>query len=240
MALHRTLTFAGVAFLMASFSHSALAASFDCAKARSRQEKLICSTPELSKADDAMAAKYVEARSAAAKLSAEEASQLKENQSAWILNGIQGCTPDVPCLSKSYQERIAFLDFYRQQTQKSMTVSGAYAGPTWNLEIREIGDSKAIFSMVGYTVRNQGTPQETANTGDITDEGVLQGNTVKFDKKVAVDEPCKLQISLSTTKAIVQQEGTCGFGMNVWATGVYFKTSNAVPDISIGHGIADR
>lgn len=227
-------------FLIAAFSHSAFAASFDCAKARSRQEKLICSTPALSKADETMTAKYAEARSAAARISAEEASEPKENQSAWILYGIQRCAPEVTCLSKSYQDRIAFLDFYRQQAQKPMTVSGAYMGLTGNVEIRQIGDNKAIFSMVVFTVRNQGTSHETANTGDITDEGVLQSNTVRYDKKVEGDEPCKLQISLSATKAVVEQEGTCDFGMNVWATGVYFRISNEVPDISIGHGIVDR
>src|SRR6267142_2356755 len=169
MLLRKIPTVAAAMFLIAAFSHSAFAASFDCAKARSRQEKLICSTPALSKADE------------------------------------------------------------------PMTVSGAYMGLTGNVEIRQIGDNKAIFSMVVFTVRNQGTSHETANTGDITDEGVLQSNTVRYDKKVEGDEPCKLQISLSATKAVVEQEGTCDFGMNVWATGVYFRISNEVPDISIGH-----
>jgi len=53
------------------------AASFDCTKARTKIEKVICSTPALSKADDAMAIAY---RKAMATATPNEQNDLKQDQ----------------------------------------------------------------------------------------------------------------------------------------------------------------
>ena len=45
----------GLPFLLCVLAH---AASFDCTKAKTAQEKAICGTPALSAADDQMAAAY--------------------------------------------------------------------------------------------------------------------------------------------------------------------------------------
>lgn len=57
------------------------AASFDCAKAKTAQEKAICGSPELSAADDRMAAAYHEVLAAA---TPEIAAEMREGQRAWI------------------------------------------------------------------------------------------------------------------------------------------------------------
>src|SRR5947209_17737620 len=222
MSLNKATYVVASLILMVIFPCPALAASFDCAKAKSRQERLICSTPSLSKADDIMAAKYTRARSAASKISSEEALDLKADQSGWILQKIQHCTPDITCLSKSYKDRIAFLDFYLQQGQSPIAIPGTYKNqsPTYRnnygeLQVRLLNDDKVVFSLWASTVQRPGTAYETVNDGEITDEAVLKNTIIKYDKKTETDETCKLQISFTATKAVVQQEGTCGFGLNV-------------------------
>ena len=59
----------------------ARAASFDCAKASTRQEKLICADPSLSEKDEALANAYAAAR---APLSDQGRKQLLDSQRSWL------------------------------------------------------------------------------------------------------------------------------------------------------------
>src|SRR5215472_14292419 len=59
-------TIPGFFIVALAFIGTSQAASFDCAKAQTKVEKLICSNPTLSKADDALAAAYKKAMAAAA------------------------------------------------------------------------------------------------------------------------------------------------------------------------------
>jgi len=237
MLSQKIVTAVATLFFPFIFSCAAQAASFDCAKARSKQEKLICSTPALSQADDLMAAKYKEAYAAAAKISSQEAAQLKTYQSSWIMTGIEHCTPDVKCLSASYKERISFLDFYLRQSQTPIAMAGTYErndlGNTGELQVRMKEANKIVFDVSAIYLMNRGTPYLTANEGELAGESILTGNVAKYQKQIETDASCKLQITFSATKAVVEQDGFCGFGLNVSAGGVYFKTSNAVPEIKI-------
>jgi uncharacterized protein YecT (DUF1311 family) len=69
---------------------AAHAASFDCAKAKTAQEKAICGSPELSAADDRMAAAYHDVLTAA---TAEIATELRDEQRAWIRGMGVKCVP---------------------------------------------------------------------------------------------------------------------------------------------------
>ena len=76
------------------------AASFDCAKAKTAQEKAICGSPELSAADDRMAAAY---RDVLAAVTPEIAAELRDEQRAWIRGmgvkcGQQGAADLAKCL----------------------------------------------------------------------------------------------------------------------------------------------
>src|SRR5215467_3113455 len=207
MLLRKIVTAAVTLFFTVVLSYTAQAASFDCAKARSKQEKLICSTPALSQADDVMAAKYKEAYAAAGKISREEASQFKENQSSWIITGIGNCKPEVQCLANSYKVRTAFLGFYLQQAQKPMAISGIYfhdyfGRDTAELHVQQKDGSKARFSIAALHFMNRGTPYFTANTGDIAADGALKNNVISYEAPPG-DQPCKLQITFSATKTVV-------------------------------------
>lgn len=75
------------------------AASFDCAKARSVPEKLICGDPELSRQDEALAKQFAAARARAA----DKAAFAKDATAAWHRREA-ACT-DAACVSAWMSER---------------------------------------------------------------------------------------------------------------------------------------
>jgi uncharacterized protein len=92
----------------------ARSASFDCAKARAPQEKAICSSPELSAADDAMAASYNKALAA---VPPDMREPTRASQRSWLRAiaiecqaGETGSTESLPqCMLRYYRERTSFL-----------------------------------------------------------------------------------------------------------------------------------
>jgi uncharacterized protein YecT (DUF1311 family) len=108
--MRKVVPFALLLF-MSSFARSA---SFDCAKARTPQEKAICSSPELSAADDAMAASYYKALAA---VPPDMREPTRASQRSWLRAiaieckaGEPGSTESLPgCMLQDYQERTSFL-----------------------------------------------------------------------------------------------------------------------------------
>jgi uncharacterized protein YecT (DUF1311 family) len=86
----------------ATISNSALAASFDCAKASTKVEKMICGDIELSARDSTLAIFYKRAMNVSA-----DKEQLKQEQRAW-LKAVAKCE-DLKCLKTHYYSRINSL-----------------------------------------------------------------------------------------------------------------------------------
>lgn len=82
---------------------STRAASFDCAKATTKMEKLICSDAQLSQSDEELARAY----SKAMKASADPAG-IKMQQREW-LSGVRKRCDDIPCFNAAYSARILQL-----------------------------------------------------------------------------------------------------------------------------------
>ncbi|ANB73892.1 hypothetical protein AYM40_17110 [Paraburkholderia phytofirmans OLGA172] len=80
-----------------------IVASFDCAKAASDIEKLICSSPETADSDRRLAAAYAAARS-----KASDQTALKQGQRAWMKQERDVCT-DAACLLRVTDARIQTL-----------------------------------------------------------------------------------------------------------------------------------
>ncbi len=99
---------AAIFFLMAlALPATAQAASFDCAKASSPREKTICTTPELSKADEEIAAGYEAAMS---KLSPEGAARFRDGQRSWLGFLGKACPAgSADCLASFMMDRVEFL-----------------------------------------------------------------------------------------------------------------------------------
>jgi uncharacterized protein len=83
-------------------SFTAHAASFDCAKAVSKVEKLICADSELSKLDEELAAAYKTALQ-----DEKQADSIRQMQKQWIKER-NGCI-DAVCVKRTYEERLLSL-----------------------------------------------------------------------------------------------------------------------------------
>lgn len=83
-------------------AQATITASFDCAKASSKIEKLVCSTPQSADADRRLASAY---RTAAAK--ATDLAALKQQQRDWLKE--RNACGDTACLLKTTEARIQAL-----------------------------------------------------------------------------------------------------------------------------------
>ena len=79
--------------------------SFDCRKARSRDEKAICANPEIARLDSQMAKLYSKRRRS---LRGAAGRKLTQSQRAW-LGKRRACGSNVSCLKSVFQERIRQL-----------------------------------------------------------------------------------------------------------------------------------
>lgn len=85
-----------------TFALSAQAASFDCGKASTKVEHIICDNAEISKLDDELDAAYK-----AALKDVEQTDAIKQAQKVWMKER-NGCE-DVDCVKRRYESEIAFL-----------------------------------------------------------------------------------------------------------------------------------
>jgi uncharacterized protein len=85
------------------FATAAYAASFDCTKATTKTEKLICADEKLSALDEQLANAYKTASE-----TVTDKNALKAEQKKWLKQKRNVCT-DVACLSQVYQARISAL-----------------------------------------------------------------------------------------------------------------------------------
>lgn len=81
---------------------AAQAASFDCSKAQSKVEKLICADAELSKLDEEMAAAYIGAQKGS-----DSATDVRNAQKRWLR--IRDACQDSQCLENTYTQRFTSL-----------------------------------------------------------------------------------------------------------------------------------
>ena len=101
------------ALLTMAASSSSYAASFDCSKASSVVETLICRDPALSQLDDRLSAAYSAVRSQSG-----NASQLSADQRAWMARRNQCQT--ATCISSAYSDRLSQLQPQSQTNANEM------------------------------------------------------------------------------------------------------------------------
>ena len=89
--------------ILAFFTTTSFAASFDCNKASMPSEKMVCNNPALSKLDDQMFAAYSKAKS-----ESTNPDSLKNEQISWIKE-VRACGNDETCISSLYLKRISQL-----------------------------------------------------------------------------------------------------------------------------------
>jgi uncharacterized protein len=101
----KRLASAAVFSAYAALVVSAQAASFDCAKAKSKIEKAICADQELSVLDEYLGRYYAGALEAAK----DGASCVKADQKAWVKRARDVCGAKTSCLTDAYLNRLSTL-----------------------------------------------------------------------------------------------------------------------------------
>ncbi len=195
----------------------ARAASFDCARAESPVERLICSDPQVSKLDERLDKAY----RAAQATGMWRRSELGRDQSDWLKN-VRGKCSDAPCLVRAYQARI-------EELGRPRDVTGTYKMESGLLKVRHFPAERRIafelYASAGM------------NTGELAGEAELRGGEASYPTEAErlrrarehEQDDCTVRLTFSRDGAVVTQIGVCGMGLNVTATGAYTLVSRDGP-----------
>jgi uncharacterized protein len=147
------------------------AASFDCSKARSRAEKLICASPELSRRDDELFSLYSKAKAA----SKDQAEFKREAEAAWRAR--ENSCRDATCLFTWYSERIAHYEAALPQGSPAIsTPSGepAQVSFTWMNKSQIKAECLAREAMTATALRYRLSQGNLVTADDVAGEVVRQ------------------------------------------------------------------
>jgi uncharacterized protein len=206
-----------VLFFMSSFD--AIAASFDCAKAKSKSEKLICSDSQLASLDEALNRAYKHAFEIASNKSV-----LRQSQRDWLRSYEVSSCDDVACLKTLFSNRLALLSEVAATGEPTSQWSGTYVR-YWKGKVDKDAATISIIGLRTGRLYVSGTalwygPQ--ANIGQVNDgqmdgytKRVIAGNTASFD-----NDGCSANLLLRDNLLEVQGETGCG-GLNVSFNGTY-------------------
>ena len=116
-------------------------------------------------------------------------------------------------------------------------VTAAQVNGTWRYKANQfkvwaLGQQKLKVEFLG-TYEYKTPAGWMANTGSGSGIAVIEGDTALFRPEDA-DEECKITMRFTGGKLVVEQEGGCGFGHNVIASGVYRKVSSRKPKFGEG------
>jgi uncharacterized protein len=188
---------------------SAEAATFDCNKASTLVEKAICSDSRLTSMDDQLGRLYKDALAAST-----DSAALKAEQRAW-LSARDQCK-DSDCIIKAYEDRIGSLGAM-SSTAKSGDFTGTYKAANGEVLVQQAPDGRIKFSIsAAYRM----------NVGEVSGEAPLSGDAASYADK---DNDCGLSFKFAAGKLVVAQDGSCGMGLNVSASGTYKRVSAAPP-----------
>ena len=145
---------------------AALAASFDCAKAKTPREQAICASPELSAADDKMAAAYQAVLTAA---TPEMVAEVREGQRAWLHAIANHCVKPGSASSTALAE--CLLGYYQTRTQELRRLLGANHDAFVTRSIKLTwpdapGESSALEETPGFGTLIATWPQSTNDTAE--------------------------------------------------------------------------
>ena len=194
-------------------------ASFDCGKARSAKEKMICADPQLSALDEQLAASYKDAleRSGSPK-------PIRQWQRDWLKHGdVSDCTTPA-CLTQAVTTRIQMLDAVAGKQAPAARWHGTYerffngVRDTDPAGITLIGlNGNKVFAVGNAIWVGPNAAQGQVNTGLIEGIGQIKAGKAVFDL-----DGCSASIALTPTGLTVQEESGCG-GLNVTFNGDYRK-----------------
>ncbi|MFZ2266286.1 MAG: hypothetical protein WAV95_01780 [Azonexus sp.] len=198
---------------------SAVAASFDCGKAHSPMEKLICSDAKLSKLDDDLAAAYKQAI-----VSSGAKSAITQWQREWLRSYPVASCKNAGCLASAMSTRIDLLRNIAPGTEQQSKWNGKYVRFYRGKEDKNSA-SLLLIVLSGNRVHISGSaiwqgPNAAigqVNTGDIEAIGTVNNGKLTFDS-----DGCNGELRSNGDSIIVETESGCG-GLNVSFVGTYQK-----------------
>lgn len=200
------------------FVQPVLSASFNCDKARSKMEHMICSDAQLSAADEQLNIAY---RHAVQRSEAKPV--LTQWQRDWLSHSdeVRGCN-DARCLTQAFLNRTLVLKSVAAAGDEAARWHGNYV-PFRNGKTDPESGSLLLVGLSGGRVYISGSAlwygsnPGQVNTGQIEGIGVVKGSKLVFDH-----DGCKGVIRLSKGGVAVEDESGCG-GLNVSFNGNYGK-----------------
>ena len=205
------------ATLLAALAPLASAASFDCAKARSPMEKLICSDAQLSTLDEQLNTAFKEAIARS-----KARPQLVQWQREWLKSYEVTQCKDARCLAKEFTDRVALLQSVAPATAPSAEWNGAYTRyvngkpdkDTATLSIVGLQDGKVYLAgdAVWY---GPNAANGQVNVGEMRGVASLRNGLLAFG-----GDGCTATLALQRGGLAVKEESGCG-GMNVSFVGDY-------------------
>jgi len=196
------------------------AASFDCAKAATPQEKMICGSAELARLDEQGARAYAAALSATS-----DKSLVKAWQRDWLRSTRNGCT-EVDCLRKALSLHNGELDEFAHVSSAGPTVSGLYERFSGDKPDRHAAQIM-VLALRANRARVHGTAIWVGNaaTGSVH-TGEAEGLTqIVGGMALLRSDSCRLAITFARDALTVEEakDSSCG-GMNVTFDGNYRKS----------------
>jgi uncharacterized protein len=179
-------------------------ASFDCAKASSAVERVICKSPELAKADREMAAIY---SALTAKLTGPAKDHLAKDQARWVGNRNRACTGDADaitdCLKVRYAARTANLKVladgaYPFISEHAVYKAGKVGKITYSVDTRypQFDGTTADFSAVNRTFADHAKKSDEDSTPK-ADSDVERAQTWSYEQAFALHRPSTSAITVA-------------------------------------------
>lgn len=196
---------------ISGLSCHAHSAGFDCAKASSAVEKMICADTQLSVLDSSLKNAYQQALSNTA-----TPADLKTEQQYWLQEVRDACK-DNACLTRVYHLRLDQLN--------AGGISGEYqrdsAPHTATINVQPVEYQQ--FHITGNAVWVGNAETGNVNIGELDSLAPLEANTLQYSS--GNDEfACKLTLNFAKQALTVSGDnGNCG-GHNVSFDGLYKKS----------------
>lgn len=189
-------------------STSSYAASFDCAKAKSNNEKIICSNESISKMDDDLSQNYKELISLY-----KDTKAIKTWQKDWLISLKNQCK-DAKCLEDSYKNRIKEI----KSALKADEITKSWTGSYVEKNNQSTPNKIILIGLDGGRVYVKGSAIYNQNVGEIDGYGKLTNSKLK---EIEESELCGATFQTKQDGSlIVENESGCG-GLNVTFNGVY-------------------
>ena len=190
----------------------ASAASFNCAKAASAVEKMVCATPELSRLDDYLNGSYQRAVDRMGDRLA-----LREWQRSWLKSGALNDCKTTECVKLAYGTRVKLLDDAVKSPWNGHWVRQYKGKADRNTsEMVLIASGEGSVTGEGSTMwMGPNAANGQVNVGELSAQGSVTGAKLNFQQS-----ECHVSAKLKGGRLEVEDNNMCG-GNNATFSGQY-------------------